>query len=109
MQRIRAGGVPCGLHPRKKDTGKSHLLRKCTAHPAGAGIDVDIDEDLYRREVIDTRLYGYLKIPLERGYTQNRKAGTPLSEAASIDSIAHESSRITSGVICWLPRPKRNP
>ena len=51
---------------------------------------LDIDEDLYRREVIDTRLYGYLKIPLERGYTQNRKAGTPLSEAASIDSIAHE-------------------
>ncbi len=42
MQRIRAGGVPCGLHPRKKDAGKSHLLRKCTAHPAGAGIDGDL-------------------------------------------------------------------
>ncbi len=51
---------------------------------------LDIDEALYRREVIDTRLYGYLKIPFARGYTQNRKAGTPLSEAAAIESIAHE-------------------
>lgn len=51
---------------------------------------LDIDEDLYRREIIDTRLFGYLRIPLERAYTQNRKCGTPLSESASIASIAHE-------------------
>lgn len=51
---------------------------------------LDIDEELYRQEIINTRLYGYLSVPLERVFTQNRKAPTPLSETASIESIAHE-------------------
>lgn len=51
---------------------------------------LDIDEDLYRREVICTRLYGYLSIPLDQALTQNRKSPTPMSDAAAIESIAHE-------------------
>lgn len=51
---------------------------------------LDIDEELYRQEIINTRLYGYLAVPLEHVFTQNRKAPTPLSETASIESIAHE-------------------
>ena len=51
---------------------------------------LDIDEQLYRQEIINTRLYGYLSVPLEHVFTQNRKAPTPLSETASIESIAHE-------------------
>lgn len=51
---------------------------------------LDIDEDLYRQEIICTRLYGYLRIPLEEHFTQNRKSPTPMSDAASIKSIAHE-------------------
>ena len=51
---------------------------------------LDIDEELYRQEIINTRLYGYLSVPLEHVFTQNRKAPTPLSETASIESIAHE-------------------
>lgn len=51
---------------------------------------LDIDEDLYRQEIINTRLYGYLSVPLEHIFTQNRKAPTPLSETAAIESIAHE-------------------
>ena len=51
---------------------------------------LDIDEELYRQEIINTRLYGYLSVPLEHIFTQNRKAPTPLSETASIESIAHE-------------------
>lgn len=51
---------------------------------------LDIDEDLYRQEIINTRLYGYLSVPLEHVFTQNRKAPTPLSETAAIESIAHE-------------------
>lgn len=54
---------------------------------------LDIDEEQYRREQINTRLYGYLKIPKERSFTQNRKAPTPLSDAAAIDSIACEMVR----------------
>ena len=51
---------------------------------------LDIDEELYRQEIINTRLYGYQSVPLEHVFTQNRKAPTPLSETASIESIAHE-------------------
>lgn len=51
---------------------------------------LDIDEELYRQEIINTRLYGYLSVPLEHVFIQNRKAPTPLSETASIESIAHE-------------------
>lgn len=51
---------------------------------------LDIDEQLYREEIITTRLYGYLRIPLEKSRTQSRKAATPLSEGAAIESIAHD-------------------
>lgn len=54
---------------------------------------LDIDEEQYRRENISTRLYGYLNIPKERTFTQNRKAPTPLSDAAAIESIACEVVR----------------
>ena len=51
---------------------------------------LDIDEDAYRSGHINTALYGYLKIPAERALTQNRKAPTPLSDEAAIESIAYE-------------------
>lgn len=51
---------------------------------------LDIDEDEYREERINTRLYGYLTIPEERNLIQNRKAPTPLSDTAAIESIAYE-------------------
>lgn len=54
---------------------------------------LDIDEEQYRKENINTRLYGYLMVPKERAFTQNRKAPTPLSDAASIESIAYEVIR----------------
>ena len=49
---------------------------------------LDIDEEQYRNEIINTRLYGYLTIPRERKYTQNRKCGTPPSAEASMAAIA---------------------
>lgn len=51
---------------------------------------LDIDEEQYRLEVINTRLYGYLRVPKERTLTQSRKSPTPLTETASIESIAWE-------------------
>jgi len=49
---------------------------------------LDIDEDQYRQEIINTRLYGYLRIPQEPEYTQCRKCGTGSNEAESIAAIA---------------------
>lgn len=51
---------------------------------------LDIDEEEYRKERINTRLYGYLMIPEERSLVQNCKAPTPLSDTAAIESIAYE-------------------
>lgn len=51
---------------------------------------LDIDEDQYRQEKIATRLFGYLSVPVETTLTQCRKSPTPMSEAASIESIAHQ-------------------
>ncbi len=49
---------------------------------------LDIDEEAYRLGKVHTKLYGYLKIPYEKKYVQNRKAPTPLSEVASQNAIA---------------------
>lgn len=49
---------------------------------------LDIDEDAYRAGKVSTSLYGYLKIPFEKKYVQNRKAGTPMSQKASQNAIA---------------------
>ena len=49
-----------------------------------------LDEDAYRAGRISTSLYGYLNVPLEQKFIQNRKAPTPLSDEAAIESIAYE-------------------
>lgn len=49
---------------------------------------LDIDEDQYRQEIINTKLYGYLRIPAEPEYTQCRKCSSAASEEDSIAAIA---------------------
>jgi len=48
---------------------------------------LDIDEDIYREGRVQTRLYGYLKVP-EADRVQSRKAGSPVGEAAAQNLIA---------------------
>ena len=49
---------------------------------------LDIDEEQYRQEIINTKLYGYLRIPREPEYTQCRKCGSTASEEDAIAAIA---------------------
>lgn len=49
---------------------------------------LDIDEEQYRQEIINTRLYGYLHIPGEPEYTQCRKCSSGTGEEEAIESIA---------------------
>jgi len=49
---------------------------------------IDLDEEAYRRGVVSSRLYGYLRVPLQRRLVQPRKSPSPLSEGASRDAIA---------------------
>lgn len=63
---------------------------------------LDIDEEEYRRENISTRLYGYLKVPREKAFTQNRKAPTPVSDTAAIEAISYEVTDNMEPGTCYL-------
>lgn len=49
---------------------------------------VDIDEDAFRNNQVQTKLFGYLKVPYKKEWLQNKKAPTPLGEEASQRAIA---------------------
>ena len=49
---------------------------------------LDIDEEQYRREFINTKLYGYLRIPRESDHIQCRKCGSSAAEEDAIAAIA---------------------
>lgn len=51
---------------------------------------LDIDEDKYRGEIVNTRLFGYLNIIYKKELIQNKKSGTPLSESSAQEAISYE-------------------
>lgn len=51
---------------------------------------IDIDEESFRLDIVRTRLYGYLKIPHDKKFMQNRKSGSILNEESIKRSIAHD-------------------
>jgi len=89
-------GIPAGVKihspvyarsPEKAGELLSLYLRGQTALTREAEV-IDIDEESYRKDVIDTRLYGYLLIPFERRLLQGGKAPSPVSERSQQFSIA---------------------
>ncbi len=50
---------------------------------------MDIDEELFRQNIVDAKLYGYLKIPNQRKMVQNLKSGRGFSESGSISMLAN--------------------
>lgn len=51
---------------------------------------MDIDEESYRRGVVEARLYGYLRVPVEDRYVQRMKTGGVVSEAQALAGMAEE-------------------
>ncbi len=49
---------------------------------------VDLNEEMYRNNIVVTDLYGYLKIPRKEKYLQNKKAPTPLSQEETLQAIS---------------------
>ncbi len=51
---------------------------------------MDIDEDAFRNDRVQARLYGYLVVPWDRGRVQGAKAGSAASEQVSQQAVAAE-------------------
>jgi predicted polyphosphate/ATP-dependent NAD kinase len=51
---------------------------------------MDIDEEMIRRDRVSARLYGYMKVPYERGLNQSSKAGSNPRESIHQDEIASD-------------------
>ena len=49
---------------------------------------VEIDEEAFRDDRVEVRLYGYLKVPFDQRYLQNKKSQTPQSDNDAQVSIA---------------------
>lgn len=50
---------------------------------------MDIDEDLFRQNILEARLYGYLKIPNQRKMVQNLKSGRGYNEKSSVEMLSN--------------------
>ena len=50
---------------------------------------MDINEDLFRENIVEAKLYGYLSIPDERKMVQNLKSGRGYSEEGSIEMLSN--------------------
>lgn len=49
---------------------------------------LDIDEEMFRKNVVSAKLYGYMLIPGDREFMQDRKTGSAGEESYETDSIA---------------------
>lgn len=73
--------------------------------PVGEREVVDIDEDAVRRDVLQTALYGYLKVPLDEAFMQNPKAPTSVSEEAAQRGIADDVVESMEADTCYIIGP----
>jgi len=93
-------GIPAGvkIHSAVYATNPTRAARLARMHLGGrvktlGELEVmDIDEDAFRQGQVSARLYGYLKVPLERRFTQGAKAASADSEheALAMQSIAEQ-------------------
>jgi predicted polyphosphate/ATP-dependent NAD kinase len=51
---------------------------------------IDLDEEAFRRGVVNSKLYGYLQMPYQRGLVQARKAPSRFSEDVAVQAIAQD-------------------
>lgn len=49
---------------------------------------MDIDEELYRREIVSSKLYGYMDVPFDNKLLQGKKSGSLPSDRANQQSMA---------------------
>ena len=89
-------GIPTGckihsgvyaLNPRDAGILAAEVLQGRVTGSKEAEV-MDIDEVLFRQDVVQAKLYGYLKIPDYKALMQSHKSGTQASEAEATAGIA---------------------
>jgi len=70
---------------------------------------LDVDEEMFRRGILSTKLYCYLKVPSENTYIQNSKIPTPLDEASSQEVIAEQVVEMMQEGHCYIIGPGTTP
>lgn len=66
---------------------------------------MDIDEDAVRRDVLETSLYGYLRVPLDEAFLQNPKSPTAPDEAEAQRGIAEDVVESMEPDTCYIIGP----
>ena len=89
-------GIPTGckihsgvyaLNPRDAGILAAEVLRERVTDSKEAEV-MDIDEELFRQDIVQAKLYGYLKIPDAKALVQSHKSGAQASEAEAVAGIA---------------------
>jgi len=110
---IPAIGIPAGckihsavyaLNPKNAGELISQYLKGKIKDNREAEV-MDINEDLFRQNILEAKLYGYLNIPNERKMVQNLKSGRGYSEQSSIDMLSNYLSNTLTGDILYIIGP----
>lgn len=89
-------GIPAGckihsgvyaLNPRTAGELAARYIRGKVRDTKEAEV-MDIDEELFRKGKVQSRLYGYLRIPDESRMMQNKKCGSRYSEQGAVERLA---------------------
>lgn len=95
-EKVPAIGIPCGVKIHSgvyaktpKDAGKlvSLVLRGEVRRFVEKEV-LDVDEGAFRKDVVRVRLYGYMRVPDERKFMQDRKSGSTLSDGEDREALA---------------------
>jgi predicted polyphosphate/ATP-dependent NAD kinase len=65
----------------------------------------DIDEEAFRQGIVQTRLYGYLRIPFERRRVQGLKSGSPASDKVAQQAIGVAVAEGMEPEVCYVLGP----
>lgn len=105
-------GIPAGvkmhsavyaINPRNAGLAAREYLQGSAVQLADAEV-MDIDEDLFRKGIVDTKLCGYMKIPDLSARMQCKKAGS-ISTAEELDDMSDYVVRHMTGKMLYFVGP----
>lgn len=94
--KVPAIGIPAGVKIHSPVYGNTPESAGQLAYDYLSGADLhlkdeevmDLDEEAFRRDEIDIKVYGYLSVPYDERHLQNLKSSSPVSDHESQESIA---------------------